>query len=110
MFLNIDDILIASKNMKEHIKHLEIFSDAYFREGLGLSEKKATIVVNKIEFLRILIDGTGIELQNHIVEKICNFPDILKDKKRLQSFLGVANFVGFFIKDVAEYRKDFWPL
>ena len=28
MFVYINDILIASKNMKEHIRHLEIFSDA----------------------------------------------------------------------------------
>ncbi|KAL0374269.1 UNVERIFIED_CONTAM: movement protein [Sesamum radiatum] len=59
MFVYIDDILIASKNMKDHIKHLEIFSDACHKEGLVLSEKKATIAVNKIEFLGILIDETG---------------------------------------------------
>ncbi|KAL0360701.1 UNVERIFIED_CONTAM: putative enzymatic polyprotein [Sesamum radiatum] len=58
MFVYIDDILIASKNMKDHIKHLEIFSDACHKEGLVLSEKKATIAVNKIEFLGILIDET----------------------------------------------------
>ncbi|KAL0283897.1 UNVERIFIED_CONTAM: Enzymatic polyprotein [Sesamum angustifolium] len=58
-------------------------------QGLVLSEKKATIAVNKIEFLGILINEAGIELQEHIVEKIRNFPDILKDKKHLQSFLGV---------------------
>ncbi|KAK4390442.1 putative enzymatic polyprotein [Sesamum angolense] len=110
IFVYIDDILIASKNMKEHIKHLEIFSDACYKEGLVLSEKKATIAVNKIEFLGILIDETGIELQKHIVEKIRNFPDILKDKKQLQSFLGVVNFAGIFIKDLAKYRKDFRPL
>ncbi|KAL0334379.1 UNVERIFIED_CONTAM: Enzymatic polyprotein [Sesamum angustifolium] len=52
----------------------------------------------------------GIELQEHIVEKIRNFPDVLKDKKQLQSFLGVVNFAGIFIKDLAKYRKDFRPL
>ncbi|KAK4390099.1 hypothetical protein Sango_2073200 [Sesamum angolense] len=58
----------------------------------------------------ILINEAGIELQEHIVEKIRNFPDILKDKKQLQSFLGVVNFAGIFIKDLAKYRKDFRPL
>ncbi|KAL0445567.1 UNVERIFIED_CONTAM: Enzymatic polyprotein [Sesamum latifolium] len=77
------------------------------REGLVLSEKKATIAVNKIEFLGILIDEAGIELQDHIVEKIHNFPDVLKDKKHLQSFFEVVNFAGIFIKDLAKYRKDF---
>ncbi|KAL0345341.1 UNVERIFIED_CONTAM: Polyprotein P3 [Sesamum radiatum] len=48
---------------------------------------------------------------DHIVEKIRNFPDVLKDKKKhLQSFLGVVNFAGIFIKDLAKYRKDFRPL
>ncbi|KAL0340453.1 UNVERIFIED_CONTAM: Enzymatic polyprotein [Sesamum radiatum] len=60
MFVYIDDILIASKSMKDHIKHLKIFFDACYKEGLVLSEKKATIAVNKIEFLGILIDETGI--------------------------------------------------
>ncbi|KAK4381383.1 movement protein [Sesamum angolense] len=58
----------------------------------------------------ILIDEAGIELQEHIVEKIRNFPDVLKDKKQLQSFLGVVNFAGIFIKDLAKYRKDFRSL
>ncbi|KAL0427946.1 UNVERIFIED_CONTAM: putative enzymatic polyprotein [Sesamum latifolium] len=110
IFVYIDDILIASKNMKDHIKHLEIFSDACHREGLVFSDKKATIAVNKIKFLGVLIDETGIELQDHIVEKIHNFLDVLRDKKHLQSFLGVVNFAGIFIKDLAKYRKDFRPL
>ncbi|KAL0394661.1 UNVERIFIED_CONTAM: hypothetical protein Slati_4432300 [Sesamum latifolium] len=43
-------------------------------------------------------------------KKIRNFLDVLKDKKHLQSFLGVVNFTGIFIKDLAKYRKDFRPL
>ncbi|KAL0347658.1 UNVERIFIED_CONTAM: Polyprotein P3 [Sesamum calycinum] len=48
--------------------------------------------------------------KEHIVEKIRNFPDLLKAKKHLKSFLGVVNFAGIFIKDLAEYRKDIRPL
>ncbi|KAL2226516.1 UNVERIFIED_CONTAM: Enzymatic polyprotein [Sesamum indicum] len=88
MCVYIDDILIASKNMNEHIRHLEIFSDACYREGLVLSEKKATIAVNRIEFLGILIDETGIELQDHIVEKIRNFSRCTQRQEAIAKLLG----------------------
>ncbi|KAK4395810.1 Enzymatic polyprotein [Sesamum angolense] len=101
--MNMEDKKDMQMIIKEHINlgHIEPGISAYsspgflvrnhgeIKRGLVLSEKKATIAVNKIEFLGILIDETGIELQEHIVEKIRNFPDILKDKKHLQSFLGV---------------------
>ncbi|KAL0367049.1 UNVERIFIED_CONTAM: putative enzymatic polyprotein [Sesamum radiatum] len=77
MFVYIDDI-IASKNMKDHIKHLEIFFDACHREGLVLSEKKATIVVNKIEFLGILIDETGIFIKD-LAKYRKDFRSLLKE-------------------------------
>ncbi|KAL2248161.1 UNVERIFIED_CONTAM: Enzymatic polyprotein [Sesamum indicum] len=79
------------------------------KRGLVHSEKKATIAANKIEFLGILIDETEIELQDHIMEKIHNFPEVVKAKKHLESFLGVVNFASIFIKDLAN-RKDFRPL
>ena len=85
MFVYIDDIPIASKNMNEHIKHLEIFSEICQKEGLVLSEKKVVIATRKIEFLGVEIDETGIVLQDHIVEKIQKFPEKLVDKKQLQS-------------------------
>ncbi|KAL0392716.1 UNVERIFIED_CONTAM: putative enzymatic polyprotein [Sesamum radiatum] len=69
-----------------------------------------TIFTSQNRIGEILIDETGIELQEHIVEKIHNFPNVFKDKKHLQSFWGVVNFVGIFIKDLAKYRKNFWPL
>ncbi|KAL0358336.1 UNVERIFIED_CONTAM: Polyprotein P3 [Sesamum angustifolium] len=57
-----------------------------------------------------LVRNHGEIKKEHIVEKIRNFPDILKDKKHLQSYLGVVNFADIFIKDLAKYRKDFRPL
>ena len=38
------------------------------------------------------------------------FPERLSDKKQLQSFLGVVNFAGMFIKNLAKHRKVFSPL
>ncbi|KAK4400732.1 hypothetical protein Sango_1179300 [Sesamum angolense] len=103
--MNMEDKKDMQIIIKEHINFglIEPRISAYSSPGF--------LVRNHGEIKRgILIDEAGIELQEHIVEKIRNFPDVLKDKKQLQSFLGVVNFAGIFIKDLAKYRKDFRPL
>ncbi|KAK6146372.1 hypothetical protein DH2020_020241 [Rehmannia glutinosa] len=50
----------------------------------------------------------GFLVRNH--GKIQGFPDTLKDKKQLQSFLGGFNFAKIFISILAHYRKVFSPL
>ncbi|KAL2250177.1 UNVERIFIED_CONTAM: hypothetical protein Sindi_2491400 [Sesamum indicum] len=70
-------------------------------------------LVNALQIFQRKMDNLFkdyFELQDHIVEKIRNFSDVLKDKKQLQSFLRVVNFTGIFTKDLTRYRKDFRPL
>ncbi|KAK4381228.1 hypothetical protein Sango_2988300 [Sesamum angolense] len=103
--MNMEDKKDMQMIIKEHINL------GLIEPGISAYSSPYFLVRNHGEIKRgILIDEIGIELQKHIVEKICNFPDVLKDKKYLQSFLGVVNFAGIFIKDLAKYRKDFQPL
>ncbi|KAL0413539.1 UNVERIFIED_CONTAM: movement protein [Sesamum radiatum] len=103
--MNMEDKRDMQMIIKEHINL------GLIEPGVSAYSSPGFLVRNHGEIKRgILIDETGIELQEHIVEKIRNFPDVLKDKKHLQSFLGVVNFAGIFIKDLAKYRKDFRPL
>ncbi|KAL0446320.1 UNVERIFIED_CONTAM: movement protein [Sesamum latifolium] len=103
--MNMEDKKDMQRIIKEHINLGLIESGVFVYSSPGF------LVRNHGEIKRgILIDETGIELQDHIMEKIRNFPDVLKDKKHLQSLLGVVNFAGIFIKDLAKYRKDFRPL
>ena len=52
-----------------------------------------------------MIDSEGIELQNHILEKIKDFPEKITDQKQLQRFLGILNYVEGFIKNLVDLRK-----
>ena len=47
----IDDILICSKNLHEHLKHIEEFYSLVFKHGLVLSKYKMEIGKTDIEFL-----------------------------------------------------------
>ena len=66
----VDDMLISSKNLDQHLKHLEKFIDLYISNGIGLSRKKTIIGEPKIDFLGLIIDSKGIEVKTRILEKI----------------------------------------
>ena len=70
----VDDMLISSKYIDQHVKHLEKFINLCISNGIGLSKKKTIIGEPKIDFVGLIIDYEGIELQTHILEKIKNFP------------------------------------
>ncbi|KAL2235880.1 UNVERIFIED_CONTAM: movement protein [Sesamum indicum] len=96
--MNMDDKKDMQMIIKEHI------SLGLIELGVSTYSSPGFLVRNHGEIKR------GIELHDHIVEKIRNFSDVLKDKKQLQSFVGGVNFAGILIKDLARYRKNFRPL
>lgn len=106
----VDDILIYSETLEEHIKHLEQFIKTIDQHGILLSEKKSEIFKNKIEYLGYKIDKEGIQLQDHIVTKIVNFKDKLENKKEVQQFLGIINYASDHIKDLPKLRKPLQEL
>ena len=53
----IDDILICSKNEKDHEKHLNTFITLCKEYGIVLSDKKVDIKKGEIEFLGMVIDS-----------------------------------------------------
>ena len=106
----IDDILIFSDTLANHIKHLELFIQIIRKHGILLSEKKSEIFKNKIEYLGYIIDSEGVQLQEHIATKIKNFKETLENKKEVQQFLGIINYASDYIKDLPKLRKSLQEL
>ncbi|GJT64801.1 ORFIII-like polyprotein [Tanacetum coccineum] len=81
----IDDILVFSKNEKDHAKHLERMLKICEDNGLVLSPTKMKIAVSTVDFLGAVIGEGTIKLQPHIIKKIVNFnEEELKTKKGLR--------------------------
>ena len=95
----IDDILVFSKTFHEHIKHLELVFEELINNRLVVSTKKIKLFKNQIAFLGLELENGQVKLQEHIVQKINNFPDKLEDLKTLQSFLGLLNYARAYIKN-----------
>ena len=65
----IDDILVFSKNKKQHIGHLQIVLKKFEEHGIIISKIKMQLFQQTIEFLGVIIGDGKILLQSHISEK-----------------------------------------
>lgn len=64
----IDDILVHSSN-KEHVGHLRIVLNEFYKQGITINSKKAVFFKPNIEFLGAEIGNDKIKLQPHINKK-----------------------------------------
>ena len=62
-----------------------------------------------MEFLEVIISSKGVEMQKEKVEGVLNWP-IPKNVKKVQKFLGLANYYRRFIKDFAKIAIPFHVL
>jgi hypothetical protein len=79
----IDDILIHSANVPEHIEHLKKFQQRVKGKGVVLSEKKMVLFQRKISYLGHTIEFGKICIMQHSIEFVDKFPDIITDLTQL---------------------------
>jgi transposase InsO family protein len=92
----LDDILIFSKNVKEHEQHVKEVLRRLQENKLYGSLKKCEFEKDKVEFLGYLISKDGLEMDSAKVEAVRNWP-VPKNVNDIQVFLGFANFYRRFI-------------
>lgn len=105
LIVYIDDVLIFSKNIQDHFKHVHTFKQLVKHNGLVLSKKKIEVFQSTIKFLGHTIFNGQISLRNHVLEFAGRFLDVITDKNQLQRFLGCLNYVSNFYQDCATDRS-----
>ena len=100
----IDDIIVFSKTLEEHLKNLQIIFDRLNSHNLKLNPKKCNFFQTDIKFLGHIISKDGIRVDPGKVEVLKNH-SIPQNKKQLKSFLGLANYYRKYITDVAKIME-----
>jgi cleavage and polyadenylation specificity factor subunit 1 len=100
VFTYIDDLLVASSNEQEHLKHLDILFNRLKDNGLVINPLKCKFGCTQIEFLGHEINAQGAAPLPSKVQAIINFnpPSTIKG---LQEFVGMLNFYNRFIPHAA---------
>ena len=84
----IDDVLVYSKSIDEHWKHLYSFLDTIKCNDLVVFAKKIKLFQTKAYFLGYDISEGQIRPIDGAIQFVDKFPDVIIDKTQLQRFLG----------------------
>jgi hypothetical protein len=76
----IDDVLIFSKSIEKHWKHLNSFLNTIKHSGLVVSAKKIKLFQTKIRFLGYDISEGQICPIDRAIQFADKFPDVIIDK------------------------------
>jgi len=102
----LDDIIIYSKNLEDHVKHVRLVLSLLIKNGLYAKLEKCEFHVKETTFLGFVVSINGLRMDRNKVRSVLEWP-IPKNLKELQSFLGLCNFYRKFIKNFA---KNMEPL
>lgn len=101
IFVYIDDILVASRNIDEHKQHLILLFERLSKFGLTIKPAKCLFGVKTLEFLGHTINKDGILPSAQRVESIKEFPKP-NSIKQIQRFVGMVNYYHRFLPNLAE--------
>src|SRR6185503_18641217 len=110
-FVNIylDDILIFSKTLKEHLEHIKLVLEILRRNQLYGNLKKCDFLKEEIEFLGHIVSKEGIQVDPKKTKTIDEWKP-LKDVHDVRSFLGLTNYYKKFIADYAKLTEPLTQL
>nr|GEV17995.1 putative reverse transcriptase domain-containing protein [Tanacetum cinerariifolium] len=100
----IDDILIYSKNEKEHEEHLKAILELLTEEKLYAKFSKCEFWIPKVQFLGHVIDSRGIHVDPAKIESIKDWASP-KTPTKIRQFLGLAGYYRRFIEGFLKIAK-----
>nr|GEY52207.1 putative reverse transcriptase domain-containing protein [Tanacetum cinerariifolium] len=105
----IDDILIYSKDDKEHEEHLKAILELLKKEELYAKFSKCEFWIPKVQFLSYVIDSQGIYVDHAKIESIKDWVSP-KTPTKIHQFLGLAGYYRRFIEGFSKIAKTMTKL
>lgn len=97
----LDDTLIHSRTLQEHLKCLDQTFAAYTKAGIRLNPEKTKLFQEQCKYLGFVISKKGIMMDDQYVSTILQWPKPMKGKD-VQRFLGVTCYYSRFIPNYAQ--------
>jgi len=101
VFVYIDDILIYSKDLSEHKKHVRLVLQRLLENKLFVKAEKCEFHQQSVTFLGFVLEGGQVKPSEEKIKAVLEWP-VPENRKQLQRFLGFANFYRRFIRNYSQ--------
>jgi hypothetical protein len=93
MDVYLDDIVVYSDTLDEHVEHVRTVLDILRRERLYLSEGKFRFLCKEMKILGRIVDDDGIRMDPDKVDSMVNWKTPT-NRDLLRGFIGLAGYLG----------------
>ena len=87
----LDDVVIFSRSIKEHMEHLKQVFDRFRQHNLKLKPRKCELCRTKVKYLGHVVSAEGVATDPSLVEKVKDWPTP-RTVRQVRSFLGLCNY------------------
>ena len=102
----LDDVIIFSESLNDHVEHLRMVFSRLREASLKLNPKKCKFVCTEVDYLGHLVTPAGLKPNNRNLEAVQRFP-VPTSLRQLRQFLGLTSHYRRFIMN---YAKLAYPL
>ena len=96
IILYLDDILIFSTTMEEHLERLDCVLTRLNRFGLKVKGKKCQLFRDSVNYLGHVVSASGVAVDQEKIEKVRDWP-VPNTSTEVSSFLGLASYYRRFV-------------
>lgn len=106
VFVYLDDIVVTSKTLSEHLELLEKVAERLRKANLSISVEKSKFCRKRISYLGYILSEEGVSIDSSKLEPILSYPSP-KTVKEVRRLMGM---VGFYKQFIPNYSTVLAPI
>ena len=105
----LDDIIVFSKTVDEHLKRLTSVFLALRNAGLKLKPAKCYFAQSKVHYLGHVVSAAGVAPDSTKITAVTSYP-VPTNTKQLRQFLGLTNYYRRFVLNYSKIAELLYKL